>query len=80
MTTGTLHAVTIICHTLVLIVIVVAVVVLAIHHEFTSEAIAFLATLGGLTGSGLVINGRNVPRPGARAGDNPPVTSVTGNN
>lgn len=60
MNTGWLHAVTIICHTLVLIAIIAAVVVLAGGRLLDTNAIAFLATLGGVTGSGLVINGRKV--------------------
>lgn len=71
MGTGTLHAITIICHTVVLVAIVIAICFLANTHSLDSNALGAIAALGGVAGSGLVINGRKVPQPGNRAEDVP---------
>lgn len=70
--TGIIHVVTLICHTVVLVAIIIAVVILSGEKLLDFGTVTFLATLGGVTGSGLVINGRKVPQQGQRAEDMPP--------
>lgn len=55
-----LAVVTLVCHTVVLVAIIVAVAVLANDKTLSSDTLGLLGAIGGITGSGLVVNGRKI--------------------
>lgn len=64
-----IHIVTLVCHTIVLVTIIIVAGVLSANGQLTVAVITFLTALGGVTGAGLVINGRKVPTQGVDRSD-----------